>query len=118
MCATDGFPRTASVDGSVYTSDLPQLRMGAMVIYYACIIHINLPLESLYLLKTASKSVARYKCIAGYLGVRNIRVDEESRIGTIGKNGNWASGNLTHTTQALFHVGFLYWSVSGFFFMG
>uniref|UniRef100_A0A2H1VSH5 SFRICE_033390 n=1 Tax=Spodoptera frugiperda TaxID=7108 RepID=A0A2H1VSH5_SPOFR len=42
-----------------FTSDPPQLRMGAMVIYYACIIHINLPLESLYLLqKTASKSVA------------------------------------------------------------
>uniref|UniRef100_A0A2H1WCB8 SFRICE_023200 n=1 Tax=Spodoptera frugiperda TaxID=7108 RepID=A0A2H1WCB8_SPOFR len=41
------------------TSDPPQLRMGAMVIYYSCIIHINLPLESLYLLqKTASKSVA------------------------------------------------------------
>uniref|UniRef100_A0A2H1V6R1 SFRICE_027974 n=1 Tax=Spodoptera frugiperda TaxID=7108 RepID=A0A2H1V6R1_SPOFR len=40
--------------------DPPQLRMGALVIYYACIIHINLPLESLYLLqKTASKSVAQ-----------------------------------------------------------
>uniref|UniRef100_A0A2H1WC48 SFRICE_027955 n=1 Tax=Spodoptera frugiperda TaxID=7108 RepID=A0A2H1WC48_SPOFR len=40
-------------------SDPPQLRMGAMVIYYACIIHINLPLESLYLLrKTATKTVA------------------------------------------------------------
>uniref|UniRef100_A0A2H1WCJ5 SFRICE_030505 n=1 Tax=Spodoptera frugiperda TaxID=7108 RepID=A0A2H1WCJ5_SPOFR len=34
---------------AIQTGDPPQLRMGAMVIYYACITHINLPLESLYL---------------------------------------------------------------------
>uniref|UniRef100_A0A2H1VBM3 SFRICE_000514 n=1 Tax=Spodoptera frugiperda TaxID=7108 RepID=A0A2H1VBM3_SPOFR len=33
------------------TSDLPQLRLGAMLIYYSCFIHINRSLESLYLLK-------------------------------------------------------------------
>uniref|UniRef100_A0A2H1VNG2 SFRICE_016470 n=1 Tax=Spodoptera frugiperda TaxID=7108 RepID=A0A2H1VNG2_SPOFR len=39
--------------------DPPQLRMGAMVIYYACIIHINLPLESLYLLKKSQENLLR-----------------------------------------------------------
>uniref|UniRef100_A0A2H1VK26 SFRICE_025425 n=1 Tax=Spodoptera frugiperda TaxID=7108 RepID=A0A2H1VK26_SPOFR len=37
----------------------PQLRMGAMVIYYACIVHINLPLESLYLLKKPHQNPLR-----------------------------------------------------------
>uniref|UniRef100_A0A2H1WMI2 SFRICE_003568 n=1 Tax=Spodoptera frugiperda TaxID=7108 RepID=A0A2H1WMI2_SPOFR len=41
------------------TNEPPQLRMSAMVIYYARIIHIKLPLESLYRIKIkASKSVA------------------------------------------------------------
>uniref|UniRef100_A0A2H1VJX4 SFRICE_014622 n=1 Tax=Spodoptera frugiperda TaxID=7108 RepID=A0A2H1VJX4_SPOFR len=43
-----------------YMGDPPQLRMGAMVIYYACIIHINLPLESLYLSK---KNRIKIRCV-------------------------------------------------------
>uniref|UniRef100_A0A2H1X0N1 SFRICE_027777 n=1 Tax=Spodoptera frugiperda TaxID=7108 RepID=A0A2H1X0N1_SPOFR len=59
MC-TSAYPFGDKRCNIIYlTSDPPQLRMGPMVIYYACIIHIKLPLESLYLLKkTASKSVA------------------------------------------------------------
>uniref|UniRef100_A0A2H1VUJ2 SFRICE_011786 n=1 Tax=Spodoptera frugiperda TaxID=7108 RepID=A0A2H1VUJ2_SPOFR len=45
--------------------------------------------------------------VAGYLKVRNLKVVGESGIGNIGKGCNWASGNLTHITQALFHIGFL-----------
>uniref|UniRef100_A0A2H1VWG3 SFRICE_024934 n=1 Tax=Spodoptera frugiperda TaxID=7108 RepID=A0A2H1VWG3_SPOFR len=40
------------------TNDPPQFRMGAMLIYYACIIHKNLPLESLSIKNVATKSVA------------------------------------------------------------
>uniref|UniRef100_A0A2H1WQD1 SFRICE_028128 n=1 Tax=Spodoptera frugiperda TaxID=7108 RepID=A0A2H1WQD1_SPOFR len=44
--------------------------------------------------------------VAGFLGGRNLRVVGESGLERLGRS-NLASGNLTHTTQALFHVGFL-----------
>uniref|UniRef100_A0A2H1W9W1 SFRICE_026030 n=1 Tax=Spodoptera frugiperda TaxID=7108 RepID=A0A2H1W9W1_SPOFR len=43
---TAGYPANAPT-----VHNPPQLRMDAMAIYYACHIHKNLPLESLYLLK-------------------------------------------------------------------
>ncbi|KAF9818190.1 hypothetical protein SFRURICE_003931 [Spodoptera frugiperda] len=48
------------------------------------------------------------KCVSGLLGVGNFKVVGESGIGEIGEGCNWASGNLTYTTQALFYVGFLW----------
>uniref|UniRef100_A0A2H1W4R1 SFRICE_015991 n=1 Tax=Spodoptera frugiperda TaxID=7108 RepID=A0A2H1W4R1_SPOFR len=41
----------------------------------------------------------RYKRVAGLLEVRNLRVVEDSRIVKITEGGNWASGNLSHTTK-------------------
>uniref|UniRef100_A0A2H1VPR6 SFRICE_004248 n=1 Tax=Spodoptera frugiperda TaxID=7108 RepID=A0A2H1VPR6_SPOFR len=38
------------------------------------------------------------------LGVRNLRVVGKSGIGKIGEEGDWASGNLAHTAQALLHL--------------
>uniref|UniRef100_A0A2H1VYI3 SFRICE_015542 n=1 Tax=Spodoptera frugiperda TaxID=7108 RepID=A0A2H1VYI3_SPOFR len=42
----------------------------------------------------------RYKCVADFLGVRNLRVVGESRIRKIRKEGlMWTSGNITHITK-------------------
>uniref|UniRef100_A0A2H1WPX3 SFRICE_031116 n=1 Tax=Spodoptera frugiperda TaxID=7108 RepID=A0A2H1WPX3_SPOFR len=49
-------------------------------------------------LETPEALQVRYRLFGGLLGNR--------RLGRLGKR-NWASGHLTHTTQALFHVGFL-----------
>uniref|UniRef100_A0A2H1W4M5 SFRICE_008405 n=1 Tax=Spodoptera frugiperda TaxID=7108 RepID=A0A2H1W4M5_SPOFR len=43
-----------------------------------------------------------YKCVAGPLEIRKLKIVEESGIGKIGKfpnSPNWASSNLTHTTK-------------------
>ncbi|CAH1645464.1 unnamed protein product [Spodoptera littoralis] len=40
----------------------------------------------------------RYKCVTSLLGIRGLRIVRDSGIGEIGEGeGNWASGNLTHT---------------------
>uniref|UniRef100_A0A2H1VW81 SFRICE_005510 n=1 Tax=Spodoptera frugiperda TaxID=7108 RepID=A0A2H1VW81_SPOFR len=44
----------------------------------------------------AHRHPKHYNCIVGLLGVRDLRFVAESRIG---KGGNWASSNLTHTTK-------------------
>ncbi|CAH1642208.1 unnamed protein product [Spodoptera littoralis] len=42
----------------------------------------------------------RYKCVSGLLGIGHLRIVGDSGIGEIGEGeGNWASGNLTHTTK-------------------
>ncbi|CAH1642739.1 unnamed protein product [Spodoptera littoralis] len=46
--------------------------------------------------------------LPAFWGIRSLRIVGYSGIGEIGEGeGNWASGILPHTTQALFHVGFL-----------
>uniref|UniRef100_A0A2H1W4V3 SFRICE_028050 n=1 Tax=Spodoptera frugiperda TaxID=7108 RepID=A0A2H1W4V3_SPOFR len=70
---------------NVDTHDPPQHRVGAMVIYYTCIIHINFSFDSFYLLKKNPhpnplhgspdghlNQQRRYKCVAGFLGSRRI----------------------------------------------
>ncbi|CAH1642223.1 unnamed protein product [Spodoptera littoralis] len=50
----------------------------------------------------------RNKCVTGFLGIRSLRIVGDLGIGEIREGeGNWASGNLTHTTKALHHVSFL-----------
>nr|CAB3506862.1 unnamed protein product [Spodoptera littoralis] len=43
----------------------------------------------------------RYKCVTGLLGIRNLRIVGDSGIREIGRlgRGNWAFGNLNHTTK-------------------
>uniref|UniRef100_A0A2H1W752 SFRICE_031927 n=1 Tax=Spodoptera frugiperda TaxID=7108 RepID=A0A2H1W752_SPOFR len=47
----------------------------------------------------APSMVRHYKCVAGFMGVRNLRVVGESWVKKIGKRDNWTSGNLSHTTK-------------------
>uniref|UniRef100_A0A2H1VTK3 SFRICE_033391 n=1 Tax=Spodoptera frugiperda TaxID=7108 RepID=A0A2H1VTK3_SPOFR len=51
-------------------------------------------------LETPEALQRRYKCVAGFLGIRNLRVVvRESGIGKIGNGGFWSSDNLNHTTK-------------------
>uniref|UniRef100_A0A2H1V8L3 SFRICE_017065 n=1 Tax=Spodoptera frugiperda TaxID=7108 RepID=A0A2H1V8L3_SPOFR len=57
---------------------------------------------------TSRRRLFTIKCVNGLLGFRNLGVIGESGIGKIRKEGiGRASGNLTYTKQALYHVGFL-----------
>uniref|UniRef100_A0A2H1VSQ9 SFRICE_021502 n=1 Tax=Spodoptera frugiperda TaxID=7108 RepID=A0A2H1VSQ9_SPOFR len=57
---------------------------------------ITHPFQSPIPKRTDGSPMRRYTCIASILGVRNLRIVEESRIED---EGNWTSSNLTPTTK-------------------